>query len=463
MPSAVFRIFGYRGISMKKFQWLPSLLAVLMVAAGTAFLAAQEDEEGFVSLFNGKDLTGWVQKGGDAFYKVEDGMIIGECNPEAKSNSFMCTEKEFGNFIFKCEYKVLVPGNSGIQFRSHSEGDGPRPHVFGYQCEIAPSEGTSDTCRIYDEGRRGHKNGIVWLNDVDPEKRAAADASYKPDDWNTIEIQCVGPSIRTWLNGNEVTNTFDYMDMSGFFGLQIHAGNQGKICWRNIRVKDLGTSEWKSFFVKNNDGQWELVDAYEYVPSCWSFTEKDGHECLWGHHTRNEQRDGLVVSCHNYDNFVAKVDYMINGGNSALYFRAEEVKTPWLLRGYQNEIAGNAAEAHIWHTSGTPSDPPGRGWIAEGTPEEQKAKNVSVVLNRDKEFTEQIRNDLGWNVLATVALDDHLITFLNGYKIVEMYDPAGERTGKLGLQLHGGADVDMWFYDFKVIEITPEMKALIER
>ena len=154
---------------------------------------------------------------------------------------------------------------------------------------------------------------------------------------------------------------------------------------------------------------------------------------------------------------------MINGGNSALYFRAEEVKTPWLLRGYQNEIAGNAAEAHIWHTSGTPSDPPGRGWIAEGTPEEQKAKNVSVVLNQSKEFTEQIRNDLGWNVLATVALDDHLITFLNGYKIVEMYDPAGERTGKLGLQLHGGADVDMWFYDFKVIEITPEMKALIER
>ena len=85
------------------------------------------------------------------------------------------------------------------------------------------------------------------------------------------------------------------------------------------------------------------------------------------------------------------------------------------------------------------------------------------MLNQSKEFTEQIRNDLGWNVLATVALDDHLITFLNGYKIVEMYDPAGERTGKLGLQLHGGADVDMWFYDFKVIEITPEMKALIER
>ena len=220
---------------------------------------------------------------------------------------------------------------------------------------------------------------------------------------------------------------------------------------------------WKSFFVKNTGGEWEIVDAYEYVPSCWSFTEKDGHEVLWGHHTRDEQRDGLIVSCHNYENFVAKVDYMINGGNSALYFRAEEVKTPWLLRGYQNEIAGNAAEAHIWHTSGTSSDPPGRGWIASLSPEAQAQQGVTVNLCQGQDFTEMIRHDLGWNELATVALDDHLITFLNGYKIVDMLDPNGEKTGKLGLQLHGGADVDMWFYNFKVLEITPEMRDLILR
>ncbi|MGI5831629.1 MAG: 3-keto-disaccharide hydrolase [Thermoguttaceae bacterium] len=435
---------------MKKFQWLSSLLTALVVTAAACF-GAQEEEEGFVSLFNGKDLSGWVQKGGTAFYRVEDGMIIGECNPECGSNSFMCTEQEFGNFIFKCEYKVDVPGNSGVQFRSHCRPEGDRSRVFGYQYEIDPSTPSSDTGRIYDEGRRGHQHGIVWLNDVDPEARAAADKSYKPGEWNSIEIQCVGPSIRTWLNGNEVTNTFDYVDMSGFFGLQIHAGKQGKICWKNIRIKDLGTSEWKSFFVKNDNGQWEIVDAYKVVPECWSFTEKDGREVLWGHHTHDEQRDGLIVSFHNYDNFVARVSYMINGGNSALYFRAEEVKTPWLLRGYQNEISGDSNEAHIWHTSGTPSDPPGRGWIAK---EGEKPSS---------EFVEKIRNNLGWNVIATVALDDHLMTFLNGYKIVDMHDPIGEKTGKLGLQLHGSANVDMWFYDFQVIEITPEMKALIKR
>lgn len=435
---------------MKKFQWLPSLMMAVMTAMGAASLSAQEAEEGYESLFNGKDLTGWVRNGGTANYSVEDGAIVGVCDPKSGSNTFLCTEKEFGNFIFKCDFKVEVPGNSGIQFRSHTRPEGNETRVFGYQCEIDPGD-SFDTGRIYDEGRRGHQNGIVWLNDVDPAAHDAAKASYKPGEWNTIEIQCVGPSIRTWINGIAVTNTFDYMDMSGIFGLQIHAGGQGKVCWKNIRIKDLGTSEWKSFFVKNNDGQWELVDAYEYVPSCWSFTEKDGHEVLWGHHTRDEQRDGLVVTCHNYDNFVARVDYMINGGNSALYFRAEEVKTPWLLRGYQNEIAGNAAEAHIWHTAGTKNDPPGRGWIAK---DDEKQSD---------EFVEKIRHDLGWNVVATVALDDHLITWLNGYKIVDMKDPQGEKTGKLGLQLHGGADVDMWFYDFQVIEITPEMKALIER
>lgn len=429
---------------MRQFHWIPSLLTAVILAVG-ANLSAQDAEEGFVSLFNGKDLTGWVKNGGSATYKVEDGAIVGECVPNTPNNTFLCSEKEFGNFIFKCDFKAEVPGNSGVQFRSHirPEGDGQR--VFGYQCEIDPSDGF-ETGRIYDEGRRGHQNGIVWMNDVAPENHQAAKDSYRAGDWNSLEIQCVGPSIRTWINGVPVTNTFDYMDMSGIFGLQIHAGSQGKIHWKNIRIKDLGTSEWKQFFARNKEGAWEIVDAYQYVPSCWSFTQKDGHDVLWGHHTADEPRDGLIVSCHNYDNFVARVNYMITGGNSALYFRAEEVKTPWLLRGYQNEIAGNEAEAGIWHTAGTEADPPGRGW-----------------LGRNDDLVRKIRRDKDWNTVATVALDDHIVTFLNGYKIVDMKDPEGEKNGKLALQLHGSADVDMWFYGFEVIEITPEMKDLILR
>ena len=268
-----------------------------------------------------------------------------------------------------------------------------------------------------------------------------------------MEIQCVGTSIRTWLNGCPVSKTFDYYDLSGFFGLQVHAGKQCKMAWRNIRVKDMGVSEWKPFFVEK-EGKWEIEGAYKFVPECWSFTEKDGCTALWGHHVKSEPKDGLIVSNDNYDNFAAKVTYIINGGNSALYFRAEEVDTTWLLRGYQNEIAGNDAEASIWHTAGTPNDPPGRGWLDRGDAAKTEARLKLV---------EELRSKDSWNTVCTCACGDHLVTFLNGFPIVDMLDPEGEKTGKLGLQLHGGADVDMWFRDFEVIPFTKEMVELIER
>ena len=133
--------------------------------------------------------------------------------------------------------------------------------------------------------------------------------------------------------------------------------------------------------------------------------------------------------------------------NSALYFRAHEVDTPWLLRGCQDEIAGNGKEAGIWHTAGGPGQP-GRGW-----------------LGTDDEFAESIRNkgDEAWNEIAVAAVGDRVVTFLNGFRVVDLTDPQIEKEGKVGLQLHGGSDGQMWFKNFQVMKITPEQRALIER
>ncbi len=74
-----------------------------------------------------------------------------------------------------------------------------------------------------------------------------------------LEFQCVGPSIRTWLNGVAVANLFDDQSLTGFFGLQVHVGDQGKVRWRNIRVKDgLGKSESDTFFLGATDGKSKL-------------------------------------------------------------------------------------------------------------------------------------------------------------------------------------------------------------
>ncbi|MGI6400728.1 MAG: 3-keto-disaccharide hydrolase [Thermoguttaceae bacterium] len=420
-------------------------IAVAFLAAFACFTttvgyAADNLEEGFVALFDGKTLDGWAKHGGSATYKVENGDIVGECVPNTPGNTFLCYEKPFGNFILKLDFKADVPGNSGVQFRSAIREDGDR--VFGYQCEIDVD--TATTARIYDEGRRGHQHGRVWLDNTSEETIEQAVEALKRDDWNSLEIQAIGPSLRTWLNGVPVANIFDYYDFSGIIGLQIHQGNQGTIRWRNIRIKDLGTSEWKSFFVEGDDG-WKIVDAYEFVPECWSFRE-DG--VLIGQHDNTEPRDGLIVSHIPYSDFVAKVDYVFRGGvNSALYFRAHEVDTPWLLRGCQNEIAGNGKDAAIWHTAGGPGQP-GRGW-----------------LGSDDEFVEKIRNkgDTDWNQIAVAACGDRAVTFLNGFRVVDLVDPLLEKSGKVGLQLHGGSDGQMWFKNFEIMKITPEQRALIER
>src|SRR4051812_14642807 len=109
-----------------------------------------ESQEGFVPLFNGKDLTGWVQRGGKAKFRVEDNSIIGTIVPNS-SNTFLCTTKEYADFVLELEFKVDPRMNSGVQIRSHVFDEEKKyqwngkeikvaaGRVHGYQVEIDPS------------------------------------------------------------------------------------------------------------------------------------------------------------------------------------------------------------------------------------------------------------------------------------------------------------------------------------
>lgn len=224
---------------MKHGFWALGL--IIFLSAASAFAEA---EEGFVSLFNGKDLTGWTVKGGFATYNVEDGVIIGRCAPGKPGNTFLCTEKEYANFILKLEFRFVVMGNSGVQFRSHARPQKDSERVFGYQCEIADRVAIG---QIYDEGRRAWSYSSRYRNLKRPDDWFAADAvrAYKKNEWNAVEIQCIGPSIRTWINGIPCANIIDTATDAGFFGLQVHAGGAGTLEWRNIEVKELPATVWK--------------------------------------------------------------------------------------------------------------------------------------------------------------------------------------------------------------------------
>lgn len=226
---------------MRKFQILLAFIFVFSAVSA-------KKNVGWVSLFNGKDLTGWHQLNGQAKYHVEKGEIVGTTVSNTP-NSFLATDINYGDFILELDLLVANEMNSGIQFRSISNPEVMNGRVHGYQCEVDPSA-RAWSGGIYDEARRG------WL--YTGELNPASKPAFKMGEWNHYRIECVGNSIRTWLNGIPVAYVLDDMTSSGLIALQVHSIGKDvqpgqQIRWKNIRIKtaNLKANETADIFVVN--------------------------------------------------------------------------------------------------------------------------------------------------------------------------------------------------------------------
>src|SRR3954470_12202147 len=168
------------------------VISLLLSALGGK--TAHGAEPAWTSLFDGKTLKGWVQRGGNAKYEARDHTIVGTSVPNTK-NSFLCTERAYGDFVLELEFKADPQLNSGIQIRGQRSPDYQEGRVHGYQVEIDPDvkRGRMWTGGLDDEGRRGW---LVDLKDNQPARNA-----FRPEAWNKIRVEARGDSIKTWLNG----------------------------------------------------------------------------------------------------------------------------------------------------------------------------------------------------------------------------------------------------------------------
>jgi hypothetical protein len=229
------QVYNFNLIIMLKNRF--SFIAHLLIISILAFACGNH----WVSIFNGKNLDGWIQKNGTATYRAENGMLIGKTE-KGSSNSFLCSKEEYADFELKFEVKLLDKQlNSGVQIRSKTKEPGNGREfgdVNGPQIEIEASGS--------DGGNAGYIYGEAITGWMTPKGKLIPHKDFKDAEWNSFRIVAIGPRIQTWINGNQIEDLTDVevfkTHPKGFIGLQVHGvGDQGpfQVAWRNIRVKPL--------------------------------------------------------------------------------------------------------------------------------------------------------------------------------------------------------------------------------
>lgn len=411
----------------------------LAIAAFPAFAA----DDGWVDLFNGKDLAGWVQRGGAAKYAAEDGEIVGTVALNTQ-NSFLCTEKTFGNFILEYDFKVDPKLNSGVQIRSECldapkqvEWHGksiavPANRVHGYQVEIDPEPSRNRwwSCGIYDEARRG------WLypGEEGGDGKAFTEQGrkiLKQEDWNHVRVEAVGDSIKTWLNGTACADIRDSMTLRGFIGLQVHSigGSKQKegiqVRWRNLRIKELPASSettlnalteeerasgWRLLWDGKTANGWRSAKAPSFPSKGWDM--KDGLLSVLAGKGQESAAGGDIITSERFSSFELSVDFKIApGANSGIKYFVQPDIAPITVAGAK-AATGSAigCEFQILDDARHPDAKLGRNG------------NRTVGSLYDlipAAATKQAKPVGEWNTARIVVRGAHVEHWLNGAKILE--------------------------------------------
>jgi hypothetical protein len=212
------------------------------------------DEAGFTSMFDGKTLDGW--QGDPKYWRVSDGVMVGEITPETiiKSNTFIIWQGGSPeDFELKVDYRITTGGNSGINYRSVVVPDAVTPSnkfaMRGYQCDI---DGKNlYTANNYEEkgrlflAQRGdvtHVTGTrtpIVLSRVGENKELAG---FLSDGWNSIHLVIRHNVLIHNINGRLMSVTIDddpKRERNGLIGVQVHVGPPMRIEYRNWRIKPL--------------------------------------------------------------------------------------------------------------------------------------------------------------------------------------------------------------------------------
>ncbi|MCB4807895.1 DUF1080 domain-containing protein [Tamlana sp. 62-3] len=418
---------------MKKPVFYSKILLVAILIIFYNCKQAPTDTTPWISLFNGENLDGWSQKGGKANYSVKNGTIVGS-TVHNTPNSFLTTNKMYGDFILELDYKVDSTMNSGIQIRSNSFPHYKDGRVHGYQVEIDPSD-RAWSAGIYDEARRG------WLNTL--EQNPEAQKAFKQNDWNHYRIEAIGDTIKTWINGVPASHLIDDKTASGFICLQVHSIKKDKkegteIIWKNINILTDSLSKYSKkspiepIITKNNltideakkgwkllwDGKttngWRGAKLDHFPEKGWVI--EDGILSVLSSGGAESRAGGDIVTTEQFSDFELKVDFKLTpGANSGIkyYVDTEINKGPGSSIGLEFQILDD--DLH----------PDAKKGNHEGS------RTVSSLYDLIKADPNKPVKPIGeWNTAHIISKNNHIEHWLNGMKVLE-YERKSENYKKL--------------------------------
>ncbi len=401
---------------------LKSLIVLLLTLPVVQCSPVKQDKVPWISLFDGETLNGWTQIGGVAKYTVRDGGIVGS-TVKNTPNSFLTSDKMYGDFILELEYRVDSTMNSGIQIRSNSIPYYQNGRVHGYQIEIDPSK-RAWSAGVYDEGRRG------WLNPLD--ENPDAQKAFKQNDWNHYRIEAIGDTLKTWINNVPAAYLIDDKTASGFIGLQVHSiGANHKegteIIWKNIKIITDSISKYSKktplqpLVTKNNltvseqKGGWEMLwdgkttngwrgaKLDKFPESGWEI--ENGELTVLASDGAESAAGGDIVTTDSFSNFKLSVDFKLTpGANSGIkyYVDTNINKGPGSSIGLEYQILDDKLH------------PDAKKGNHEGS------RTVCSLYDLIQANTNKPLNPIGeWNTALISSVDNHVEHWINGVKVLE--------------------------------------------
>lgn len=308
----------------------PKLVWIAIVACaaitGGCHHAKTQNHGQWVALLDGETLDGWTQRNGTAVYSVEDDAIVGRTT-EGSPNSFLCSNKIYGDFELKFEVKVDAALNSGVQIRSRTRGGTATGRVNGPQVEIEVSgENGAESGYLYGEAAGG------WMTPVEERK---PHKHFKDEKWNAYRVVATGANIKVWVNDVLVSDLTDQDKYKthprGFIGLQVHsiAAGEGpyEVRWRNLQIRGISGGEnqagWVTLYNSRDLTGWRTTGNWIPKPDGVLLIQPRPGEAGW------RRFSAYLWSRKRYKDFILDLEYTYPPrGNSGVYFRVGDIEDP---------------------------------------------------------------------------------------------------------------------------------------